>query len=928
MVGRAKIGIADRYAVGKVVKAAMAKLQMTGESVAYQAFGNQDRKSHVSEIANGKGRHSASTFEKVCNVLGIDRGQLPESCRWRDAVPNTIRLLPQIGKPLEFSTIAVASHQARRQSVAGSATWLNLLGGAYMLRADLVGQAKDALDEWEQGLDATVSGGKVPLFWIGGRSGDGKSALLLQLVYKRLAIKRQTTFIQARNGETIIGVLEWLTKTRPSSDNGRKVFIVVDDLHILHDPRQVFEQITHFLSDDRFLIGIIACGPTREFEIFDKKIQRFTSSVMFECPPHDQQDRKDLAAWFGVCEPDSNFSPDQLLVETLFEFAIGDDLESFAYKFKNRLKSINLFEATKAALSMNAFDMLAPFTLIPDALAKHAFARMSIENHLHFERGDQFGVDGFRLIHSKIAWKLFELWIHEDAPGADILEFLSEYIVDSLRKTPISAHNYINTFLNIARTRVHDLLNKGYTDDPGTAALFARHCLKGAKKSPSISAYVARAAIEWVPKGDFVSPEVIELATAARDNDQATDHARMFIAATLARKRARIPLVEHEAHVVRLRTMLENAAFKRVASPGLMTLLSLDEHRPFATRRSASWIKEFPDEPGTMNLLARLIGLNGDDDTVLTAAIQWIDIVDKKARSASVLAALLRQQNRSSAVKARALNLVKDESPESWHQAVVSALIASYKSDGKVKDEARQWLEKARQLRGSETVLVSFISSYAIRDAHGAVSLSEEDLKFVLGWVDAADHRPGLEGVLRTLVKKTSGHKDVIDCALKWMRTTKKSLDMAQVVTTLLKYAGTRADVLEEAKHWLDGSGLRIGALEVVKAYVIATSGNSDATDRALKWLQQNLSSSGSEQVLGTLLARVGPRQDIVEITLRWLDENGTGKRAGDVLRPMFSSRFWSGASQCEENSLTRLRELTARFELIDQHQHCTDSGG
>jgi DNA-binding XRE family transcriptional regulator len=855
MVNSKTISDADRKYFGLLVRSFRIENCMTQQTLADKALGANGRFASISEIENGKGKHASSAAQKVCRVLGIPREQVPVSLQWPDPVSQKT-LHPNIGQRLFKPTIQSSLTEDRKKAVGGKVTWRKLLDGAYMHREQHLNEAYQAFSKWKDEVVPCCSPQKLPLFWIGGRSGDGKSALLLQLVQTIFEKQGRINIFQAASGATISSVLKWFHETLPFDEKQYPTYIIVDDLHLIDNPKDIFDQVNY--HD----FSILACGPTPEFKSFIHKGKSIFESSLHEIAPHNTKDRAELASWLGVEAPTEKLPEDQLLVETLFEFAINDTVHEFADKFKQRLKIRGLYKAAKSALSLNLFDMLAPIDLASDEKTSLSLEHMSHQNHLHFEKGEQFGFQGFRLVHSKIAWRLFERWVTDEHEDSNTLHCLAESVAFALSYVVGDNHLLINTLISMAETRVSTFVQDSEEESVSPAALrFFTFLEQAARETGTLHAQMLRAILQYEPTATILEPKIVARAVKARDNEAVTHRVRMNLAATLVRPHNSIIAQDRENHFSALCEMLKESSFWPVATSGILALLLHSQYRTEAIDLGLKWVSDNPTSNNSRQILARLIGQDGNNPDVIDMAYQWIKDVGNIPNIASVLGALISQDRKSSEVKTIALSIIEGESPKPWHQQIICTLLRKYPQNNAITDLTKKWLDACEWQKGSESILTTLVSNGSDKDAN---------ITFALEWIKRAGQRSGLEGVFRTLIKTSEGQKTVTDEALKWVRSSNNPLNKAFVIGALLKHSGDREDVIQMTKEWLDIYGLKRGAMEVLKAYIPASRGSEDAIKRSLSWIKNNLRYRNSEQVLRTLQTNVAGRPAIIEMHQEW----------------------------------------------------------
>src|SRR4029077_1296825 len=117
-------------------------------------------------------------------------------------------------------------------------------------------------------LAGTLEQRKLPVLWLEGRSGDGKSVLLLQLAAEILAGQHDTLLYQATRPDTLPDLIDHLRNAYSPSE---PALVVVEDAHKVSDPVGLAATLKVQMDQAVSPLGILACGPTPEREAFERK---------------------------------------------------------------------------------------------------------------------------------------------------------------------------------------------------------------------------------------------------------------------------------------------------------------------------------------------------------------------------------------------------------------------------------------------------------------------------------------------------------------------------------------------------------------------------------------------------------------------------------------------------------------------------------
>ena len=116
---------------------------------------------------------------------------------------------------------------------------------------------------WIATTGESIADRRLPVFWINGRSGDGKSVLLLQLAASILDSHPDSVLYQLGLPDDLPQIVDHLQNTQGAEGF---VLIVVDDLDQIDDPRAFDAAIKLALDAERFNVAVLTCGPTPEME--------------------------------------------------------------------------------------------------------------------------------------------------------------------------------------------------------------------------------------------------------------------------------------------------------------------------------------------------------------------------------------------------------------------------------------------------------------------------------------------------------------------------------------------------------------------------------------------------------------------------------------------------------------------------------------
>ena len=301
----------------------------------------------------------------------------------------------QIGHPLSEEDVRPDPRASSDKNVlvAGDTPrFYHLKMGMFRDRTEFFGRLWDAFMRWEASLDTFDSGDvfKTPVFWISGRSGEGKSVFLLQLIAEALRTRHPVPFLHLKSGEDLPRLLEFAPPRSALSDaTFSRIFAVADDVYDLRDRDDWEECVRNATSLAMPPVAVITCGPTEQQEQFQSRLSDVAEVTHFEIPHLNPEECEAFIQWFeertGKKPEISKLTTDNpLLVQFMFELAHGESLSAFAKRFKRRLEHLGLFEEARTIIAVTALYLDAPFGLLKSDASRDALERLCREDLLHF----------------------------------------------------------------------------------------------------------------------------------------------------------------------------------------------------------------------------------------------------------------------------------------------------------------------------------------------------------------------------------------------------------------------------------------------------------------------------------------------------------------------------------------------------------------
>ena len=206
---------------------------------------------------------------------------------------------------------------------------------------------------------------RLDIFWIDGRSGSGKSVLLLQLMAILAREGARVVWLRDRPAE-LLGLLR---RIEANAQNREPEYIFVDDFY---DPQgrtrldldEIVSLTTHRPEVNWPLV--VTCGPPEfQQDLVDDAGAHGFKLHPWRIPSVDTTESQTLRQWFNrrtgrTAIPGPAFKQEQgLMVSMMFELRHGD-LEPLAHRFRKRLEQVELKKPLYQLFAMNRLYVWSP----------------------------------------------------------------------------------------------------------------------------------------------------------------------------------------------------------------------------------------------------------------------------------------------------------------------------------------------------------------------------------------------------------------------------------------------------------------------------------------------------------------------------------------------------------------------------------------
>jgi len=286
-------------------------------------------------------------------------------------------------------------------------TFSHVRDGKYMVRYQLVEEIADQLDNLLYNLDDDV----LTVFWIYGRSGSGKSVLLLQVV-QRLVFDRNSEVIWlGSNSAALPKLLQvWADDPPPSDTNW---YVAIDDLY---GPERLnksdLEQISNIVGDnpDVDFPTILTCGPTYQLENFKSDVDETYLVKAWEMPLISEDEALELQQWYKTTTSKDPvmigeaFEQNEGLILSMMVEMLEGRIEQYAKRFARRVEEdLVLVQALVPILALNRLYIYPPRAWLTEE-QDDALRRFNHQQDLSVELNEASSPnDGIRLTHPHLS---------------------------------------------------------------------------------------------------------------------------------------------------------------------------------------------------------------------------------------------------------------------------------------------------------------------------------------------------------------------------------------------------------------------------------------------------------------------------------------------------------------------------------------------
>ena len=262
---------------------------------------------------------------------------------------------------------------SKRVLVGERPSLAHLRQGAFMPRPRLLAHVSEELRRVTDTPSPTEDN-RIPLFWITGASGSGKSILLLELMQALVCEEQVPAVWLDDQSDRLLPLLkEWVGR-QSLVVSPHEWLIFVDDLFAPGQQREVdLAALSRLVRNYplRYPV-VVTCGPEGQMDELRSEGAGAFAITKWEVPLANTEEQHDFRTWFRkhtlrAPEPRGTAFREAtgLPISMVFEMAEGD-LTQFANRFRDRLREERLADSLRPLLTLNRLYIWPPWQWLND----------------------------------------------------------------------------------------------------------------------------------------------------------------------------------------------------------------------------------------------------------------------------------------------------------------------------------------------------------------------------------------------------------------------------------------------------------------------------------------------------------------------------------------------------------------------------------
>lgn len=352
-----------------------------------------------------------------------------------------VNRLPNGMRVLSSTDVALESGQRREIRTGQQPTLQDFRRKCFMDRWWILDDLHKQFTRWVVSLqddsDSEASDPRLPVFWIGGRSGSGKSVLLLQLVSSLVSDLDDPIVWLSGGVELLPSAFAW---TRSLLLRGAKPIIALDDPYSPDVEggaaglwREALAEIADLLEEN--VCPLVLCaGPSEQSRYLSDELESKIAISRFVVDDTlDAVHIEELKDWFvrrtgtPPWEAANGGSDNMLIVQRMFQWRAGSDLSQFATRLRDRLRAMHegrqIERVVSEILSLNRLYIGFPSAALAEVASGQLYDSLNnllAENHLAVD-GNKRGV---WIAHAHLANEIWKGWFRFGTEGVQCERFV------------------------------------------------------------------------------------------------------------------------------------------------------------------------------------------------------------------------------------------------------------------------------------------------------------------------------------------------------------------------------------------------------------------------------------------------------------------------------------------------------------------------
>ena len=758
---------------------------------------------------------------------------------------------------------------------------LDLQLGRVRQRPEIFYTLAQQFDTWWKNIVIADEVSCVPVFWIDGRSGEGKSVLLLQLI-QYILLGANSPVVSYLTSPDILP--DWIKNqadiqcVAPYFDCFPAV-AVIDDLHLIRN-REEWEGALRGATDlmpPR--VAILGCGPTPECMKFKSDFSTLFEVHNFSVPNLNHAEMRAFGNWYEerTGNPFTLGTADlsnRMLVVWMFELVQGKSVREFSRSFKIRLVEQGLFELARTILAANALELPAPMKLFENLSdsQRDAFLALCSESQLHFEQTDPSteAYGGYRLSHPQIDWHVYQEWASPPATlaqtwGRDLAQSLVALVIASTEDSAAQLIYRLGISSKLSEEITDSLLTTPGTLDQALRELYCKQTAEIATEE-SVSLLPRWLDVLFRRPKLRLDPDPIQQAIKLANYNPLPEELHPSVAGWLWR------LSEVDAYKrvsTQVRVAAQSIIFgdpERIGiSSALTVIASKSEDRQAALQLCKRWLRDHAAHEFALRPLETLISAWPQDGELIEAAQRWIIGNPNHTLVYRLYMSLVAARPDDDKLIANALKWTADNPAHQQAYQLLAALVAARPDDDKLIANALKWTADNPAHQQAYQLLAALVAAQPDNDKLIAAALK---------WTaDNPAHQQAYH-LLAALVAARSDDDKLIAAALKWTADNPAHQQAYHLLAALVAAQPDNDKLIAAALKWTADNPAHQQAYNLLAALVAARSDDDKLIAAALKWTADNPAHQQAYNLLAALVAAQPGDERVIDVARRWYNRN------------------------------------------------------